>query len=327
VSPEKAVRHLLADFLTEEGYSVVTATDGSSALAMVTSGVVCPDIILADYNLDGKWNGLDTSMKLRDAMQRKIPGIILSGRSTEKLKREIVLQNFWHLPKPMRLADLGAMVTTLIAAPPKAVAPHDEDVMIYVVDDDPGVCASMAIALEAEGRLIRTFHSAEAFLAAYEPARPGCLLIDEKLPGMSGQALLRHLAGVTPRLAAIMITGQGDVKMAVAAMQAGALDFLEKPASYAALCSSIERALEHNQSAAKHRTGQNQAAERLAGLTQRQMQIMGLVLAGRPSKRIATDLGISQRTVENHRASIMEKTGAKSLPGLARLALAAGLRF
>ncbi len=142
------------------------------------------------------------------------------------------------------------------------------------------------------------------------------------MPGMSGLELLQRLKSANARLPAIMITGNGDVPMAVQAMKAGAADFIEKPIGREELLASIERALERAQDAEQARGLAGRGRQRLAGLTTRQRQIMDLVLAGHPSKNIAADLGISQRTVENHRAAIMKKTGSKSLPALARLALA-----
>ena len=120
-----------------------------------------------------------------------------------------------------------------------------------------------------------------------------------------------------------MITGNADVAMAVQAMKAGALDFIEKPIGRDELLACVERALDHSQDASKLTAWREAAASHMAGLTPRQKQVMELVLAGCPSKNIAADLGISQRTVENHRAEIMKRTGAKSLPALARLAVAA----
>jgi two-component system CheB/CheR fusion protein len=143
------------------------------------------------------------------------------------------------------------------------------------------------------------------------------------MPGMSGLELLQRLKREGHRQPTIMITGQGDVPMAVEAMKAGAADFIEKPIGRAELFSSIERALEHTRDSAKLSVRREVAAKRLAGLTARQRQIMELVLAGHPSKNIAADLGISQRTVENHRAAVMKKTGSHSLSALIRLALAA----
>jgi two-component system CheB/CheR fusion protein len=141
---------------------------------------------------------------------------------------------------------------------------------------------------------------------------------------MGGLALLQRLQGEGVRLPAIMITGQGDVPMAVKAMKAGATDFIEKPIGRDELFASIERALEHTRDSTKFSVQRDAAVTRLADLTARQRQIMELVLAGHPNKNIAADLGISQRTVENHRAAVMKKTGSQSLSALIRLALAAG---
>jgi two-component system CheB/CheR fusion protein len=140
---------------------------------------------------------------------------------------------------------------------------------------------------------------------------------------MSGLELLERLHNAGHRLPAIMMTGDSDVQIAVQAMKAGASDFIEKPVGRTELLDSVARALEQSRDTNKLTAWQEAAAHNIAGLTQRQRQIMDLVLAGHPSKNIAADLGISQRTVENHRASIMARTGAKSLPALARLAVAA----
>ena len=140
---------------------------------------------------------------------------------------------------------------------------------------------------------------------------------------MNGLELLQRLRDDGHLLPAIMITGASDVAIAVQAMKAGALDFIEKPIAFGDLLASVERALEQSRDSHELCVWRETATNRVASLTPRERQIMELVLAGCPSKNIAADLGISQRTVENHRASIMRKTGSKSLPALARLALAA----
>jgi two-component system CheB/CheR fusion protein len=140
---------------------------------------------------------------------------------------------------------------------------------------------------------------------------------------MNGFALLQRLKDADDPLPAIMITGNSDVPMAVQAMKAGALDFIEKPVSPHDLLASITRALEQSRDASKVAQWRAEAQSRMAGLTPRQKQIMELVLAGHPSKNIAAHLKISQRTVENHRAAIMQRTGATSLPALARIAVGA----
>jgi len=194
---------------------------------------------------------------------------------------------------------------------------------IFIVDDDSNIRDGIRSVLEEDGRAVEDYAACETFLAAYRPDREACLLIDAYLPGMNGLELLQRLNNAGRRLPAIMITGYGDVPMAVQAMKAGALDFIEKPIGRAELLASIDRALEQARDATKRNAWRDDAARHVADLTSRQRQVMDMVLAGHPSKNIAADLGISQRTVENHRASIMRKTGSKSLPALARLALAA----
>ncbi len=196
--------------------------------------------------------------------------------------------------------------------------------VIFVVDDDDDVRAALRSVLEDEGHEVRDFSSCEAFLACERRSGDGCLLVDAYLPGMSGLELLHQLhANGDAALPSIMITGQSDVPMAVDAMKAGAVDFIEKPVSREGLLTCIRRAVEQSRDQNARALWQQEAEHLVSGLTARQREIMDLVLAGVPSKNIAADLGISQRTVENHRAAIMTKTGAKSLPALARLAVTA----
>jgi two-component system CheB/CheR fusion protein len=195
--------------------------------------------------------------------------------------------------------------------------------VIFVVDDDDQVRATIREVLEDDGRRVEDYATCEAFLADYRPGREACLVIDAYLPGMSGLELLQQLRDAGHHLPSIMITGNSDVPMAVQAMKAGASDFIEKPITRGELLAGVERALDQSRDSSKLSARQEDAARHVAGLTARQRQIMELVLAGHPSKNIAADLRISQRTVENHRASIMKKTGTRSLPALARLALVA----
>jgi len=157
----------------------------------------------------------------------------------------------------------------------------------------------------------------------YRHGREACLILDAYLPGMNGIELLRRLRPAGHKLPVIMITGNSDVPMAIQATKAGAIHFIEKPVHREELLTSVERALEQSRDSSKASAWREDAASHLSGLTTRQRQIMELLLAGHPSKNIAADLRISQRTVENQRASIMKKSGSKSLPALARLAIAA----
>lgn len=206
--------------------------------------------------------------------------------------------------------------------PPSEPSSDAERAMVVIVDDDNRLAEVMCAVMEDGGMTARVFSCAEDVLEA-DVSGAACLLIDAHLPGMSGLDLLRRLREAGDRTPAIMITGSSDVAMAVEAMKIGASDFIEKPVGRDDLLTSVGRVRERAQDLARPPAWREAAAKQIAGLTARQHLIMELVLAGHPNKNIAADLGISQRTVENHRAAIMTKTGSKSLPALARLALAA----
>jgi two-component system, chemotaxis family, CheB/CheR fusion protein len=331
IEDDPEVRDLLDHLLQGEGYRTAVAADGVTALRLVAEGTIRPDLILTDFNLPNGMDGLEATARLREKLHRKTPVIILTGDISTGTSREIALQNHVKLDKPVRLKELTGAIQQLMALPEaiERAAPAARATgsvarpVIFVVDDDRAVREAIRDVLEYEGRGVEAYSTCEAFIEAYQPGREGCLLIDAYLPGMSGLELLRWLGRSGHRLPAIMITGNSDVPMAVQAMKAGAWDFIEKPIGHRELLSSVENALAQSRNSSQLMASREVAAHAIGGLTPRQRQIMELVLAGHPSKNISADLGISQRTVENHRASIMEKTGSKSLPALARLAFAA----
>jgi two-component system CheB/CheR fusion protein len=333
VEDDPDVCELLEILLADQGHRAATAPDGVAALELVARGTVRPDLILADYNLPNGMDGLRLAATLREKLHRQIPVIILTGDISTGTLRDIALHDCVQLNKPVKLAELTQVIQRLLPLaesatharlPRAAEAAGGPGVpVIFVVDDDSHVRGGIREVLEDDGRTVEDYESCEAFLEAYRPGREACLLIDAYLPGMNGLELLHRLGDAGHPLPAIMITGYSDVPMAVQAMKAGASDFIEKPIGPVELLASVERALEQARDSTKLFAWQKTAASQVAGLTPRQRQIMELVLAGHPSKNIAADLGISQRTVENHRASIMRKTGVRSLPALARLALAA----
>ncbi|MGA3403633.1 MAG: chemotaxis protein CheB, partial [Acetobacteraceae bacterium] len=333
VEDDPEVRDLLEMFLKGEGYRAITAPDGVAALELVTRGTIRPDLILADYNLPKGMDGLQLAARLRETLHCQTPVIILTGDISTGTLRHIALQDCVQLNKPMKLKELTQAIQRLLLASPPAKEPraqHPPEAagelgppVIFVVDDDGEVRDAVRAVLEDDGKIVEDFAACEEFLAAYRPGREGCLVIDAYLPGMSGLELLRRMKDAGHHLPAIMITGNSDVAIAVEAMKAGASDFIEKPISRGELLVCVERALEQSRDSSKLLAWHDAAASHVADLTPRQRQIMELVLAGHPSKNIAADLHISQRTVENHRASIMKKTGSRSLPALARLALAA----
>jgi two-component system CheB/CheR fusion protein len=325
------LRALIHMALKEHGHRSAVAANAKEAQALVARGAIRPDIILADYNLPNGISGLELAVQLRSTLGRDIPVIILTADLSTATLREIAAQNCKQLNKPVKLPELTAAIAQALAgsretprAPhPSAEPPASTAPIIFVVDDDIHIRDAVRAVLEDDGREVRDFATCEAFLDSYCPGPEACLVLDANLPGMGGLDLLSRLHFLGRRLPTIMITGNSDVTMAVQAMKAGASDLIEKPIGRRDLLASIERALEQSRDAGKLSAWRASAAEQLVGLTARQRQVMELVLAGQPSKNIAADLGISQRTVENHRASIMHKTGSKSLPALARMALAA----
>jgi FixJ family two-component response regulator len=194
---------------------------------------------------------------------------------------------------------------------------------VFIVDDDRAVRETICEVLRVNGYSTEDFADGSAFLKAHSINRTGCLLVDACMPAMDGFQLIERLDGSPGVLRAIMMTAHGDVKMAVRAMKVGALDFLEKPFSQDELLASIERALRAapNQGALLQR--RLSAQTQISQLTGRQRQVLDHVLSGQSSKNIATVLSISQRTVDNHRAAIMRKMGARSLPALLRVAVTA----
>ena len=333
IEDDPALCDLLEFALKTEGHQVITAPDGSKALALLAHGSQQPDLILADYNLPRGMNGTETIVRLREQLGRQVPAIILTGDISTDAISHISRQDCIRLNKPVKLKMLSRDIELLLGTAQSAASESalrgakavgdSQSPIIFVVDDDNNLRTTIRAVLEDDGRTVEDYATCETFLEAYRPGREGCLVIDAYLPGMNGIDLLQRLKTAGHRLPAIMITGNSDVPIAVQAMKAGASDFIEKPVGRGELLASVERALAQSRDSTKLLAWRENAADHLARLTPRQREIMVMVLAGHHSKNIAADLGISQRTVENHRNAIMRKTGSKSLPALARLALAA----
>jgi two-component system response regulator FixJ len=201
-----------------------------------------------------------------------------------------------------------------------------EPAVVLIVDDDPAIRESLSALLEAAGFATRATDTALAFFEACKEVTTGCGIVDVGLPDMSGLVLQELLNKEGIRLPLIVVTGHADVPMAVKAMQAGAMDFLEKPYSEDALIASVERAIAASRNASQRADGGSDSArERLARLTGRERDVLALLIEGQPNKIIAYNLGISPRTVELHRARVMSKAEVSSLPELVRLAIAAGV--
>ncbi len=195
---------------------------------------------------------------------------------------------------------------------------------VYVIDDDAGMRDSLRFLLEARNFAIEAYASARDFLAAGGAEKAGCLVVDVRMPDMTGLDLQEHLARQHSRLRIVVMTGHADVAMAVNAMKAGAVDFIEKPFSDEALLDSVGRALEQSRRLSTDKAAAAEIGDRLKSLTARERQVLDRLVTGSPHKVIAHALNISPRTIEVHRAHIMQKLGARNLADLVRMVIATG---
>ena len=194
--------------------------------------------------------------------------------------------------------------------------------VVYVVDDDPAITRLLTELVKAMGLAVQACHSAEEFLDVYKPSGPSCLVLDVRVPGMSGMELQKHLAADGGRLPIVFITGHADVRMAVEAMERGAFGFLEKPFRAQELCEKIRGAVELDLEAWRRREERDHAAAWLAQLTPAERRVADRLIIGKTNKMIAEELGLSPRTVEAQRASLMDRLRLKSRTELVELVAA-----
>ena len=192
---------------------------------------------------------------------------------------------------------------------------------VFVIDDDEAVRNSLRLLLKSVGLPVKTHASAKEFLPSYDADQPGCMVLDIRMPGMSGLELLQQLNMLGATIPVVFITGHGDIPMAVEAMQNGAFDFLQKPFRDQDLIDRVQRALERDASTRSQLKATDRIREQLATLTPREREVLELVTAGKPNTVMAADLGVSQRTIEIHRARVMEKMQARSLAQLVRMVM------
>lgn len=200
----------------------------------------------------------------------------------------------------------------------------DDPRTVHVVDDDEAIRHSIGFMLRKAGYTVLTYPSGTEFLKALTRATQGCVLLDVRMPDIDGLEVQARLAAQGIMLPVIMLTGHGDVTLAVRAVKAGAIEFLEKPFERAALLAAIDEALEQARRTDRGQLASAEAVVRLAALTERERDVLAGMVLGRPNKLIAFDLGIATRTVEVHRANLMEKLSARSLSDVLRIAFAAG---
>lgn len=193
---------------------------------------------------------------------------------------------------------------------------------VYIVDDDPQVCESLSLMVESVGLAAKTYASAEAFLDECDEmpaASPKCMVLDVRMPGLSGLGLQQMLTAKGQPMPIIMISGCADIPMAVQAMSAGAMDFLEKPFSRRALLTRIQEAIDRDANARHKYTRKAELSARMEKLSSRQREVLQLLLAGKHSKQIASELGIGEKTVAKHRAGVLERMQVDSVVDLVRL--------
>ena len=196
----------------------------------------------------------------------------------------------------------------------------------FVVEDDESIRTLWRWLMESNGIAVRTFSSASEFIREFPRGAPGCLVLDLRLPGMSGLELQGYLKDHDIDIPIVFVTAHGDVRTAVTAIQRGAVDFIEKPFSYREAVSTVQKAFQRDEERRDRQARQAQAAARLATLTERERAVLRCVIAGKPNKVIADELDISIKTVEFHRAKLMEKMAVDSVAGLVQLTLGFSLR-
>ncbi len=191
--------------------------------------------------------------------------------------------------------------------------------VVHIIDDDPGMRKSLTMLAQSASLPMRGYQSAEEFLAEANVARPGCIVLDLRMPGMSGIELLQQLRAEMVDIPVILISGHADVPTAVRGMKLGAVDLLQKPVEPEVLIEAIRRSLDLSASMHHRRCDQESVRQRFESLTPRELELLTWIVQGHSNKRIAFDMGISIKTVANHRASLMTKTGASNAADLARL--------
>jgi two-component system CheB/CheR fusion protein len=338
VEDDPALLGDLAMLIDFEGYHVATARRGEDAVAALgeksRSSLAA---IVTDYHFGAGMTGIEAVEAVREAVGRKVPAVVLTGDRSAEAFSAIEEGGARFVGKPVKaqvlLGMLEAMtnaafpawerselepapiaVNTVIAPLPQPAADCD----IAVVDADPNLAEALRFALEGEGYDVATFATSEEYEENIGRSGPRCVVFDLDMPGEDGIGHIGRLKAGHPNIPIICLTARGTLTKAVKAMQAGAVDILEKPIGAPEINLSIVKAIAHapDRGATVERS---QVEVSLAKLTARECQVLDGVLSGKPNKIIAHDLGISQRTAEHHRASVMTKLGVKSLAALVRL--------
>ena len=344
IEDDPAVRDSLELVLGRGGYDVTAVASGEDGVALVEAGRLLPAMVIADHTLPGVLSGVEAAQRIR-GRRDETAGLILTGEgSREKLDRYSQLGLAW-MQKPVKAEDLLARVRELLpaSAEQQAAIRGGEPILVPVPGEADergrqparprssssrttrGCATALTMVLENEGLHARAYATAMDFLAAYRRGRSGCILIDIGLPGMNGLQLQQRLKSEAIELPVVIVSGRGEVALAVQAMRDGAVDFLQKPVNDRMLIDTVRRALRRWEVSSEIEAERDQVKERVARLTPREREIMAMVASGLANKEIAARLTISQRTVENHRARVMHKMEARSLADLVRATGIAGV--
>ncbi|SES42059.1 response regulator [Rhizobium sp. NFR03] len=332
VEEDADVRELLSLGLAGAGYRVATAVDGVEALGHIEEKRFLPHLVIADSNLTrgmaGR-DGTDVMEKMRALLGYHVPALSLSGEISADGAHRRVSQ----LKKPVGLDEMLRRVADLLTYPAACeqldhggepgFPAEDLPQTVEIVNDETTVRDTLRAGLEGAGMTVVAHTSGEDYLESYDPSRTGCVVIDMDLPGMTGLDVLRALKARKHGFPVIVMTGRNDMSSAVEAMKLGAADVIGKPFSTDVFRRSLCAALRSIPTGGQSDHRRQSARSQLALLTARQRQVLDLVVKGCSNKIIAARLGLSQRTVENHRAQIMTRTGAISLSALMRIVVSA----
>ena len=323
-------RAALILLLKEDGYEAVSVVCDADEVRLEVPGTMQPELIVGEFSRSAAHTASRIVEELRSQLGPRTPAVLIASEPLRAAQSSAIGQPVIYLGRPVTAEQITAQVAQSLAtarrhlATPRARRRAAPFQTTFIVDDDRLMLEGLSSLLRSRGEQVEVFQSGESFLEDYTPVRRGCLVVDDKLPGLRGIELLERLKAQGTTLPAIMITGHGDVSIAVRAMKAGAIDYIEKPVFHERLLSAIDYALELDRGSAEALAHRQRLAARVAALTQRERQVMDLVVKGASSKSIARLLNISQRTVETHRAAVMKRTGAKSLPELIRIVMQLG---
>lgn len=326
VHADPALRESLDLLLRAEGHTIASVANGDEAVRLIARGLR-PDFLVIDDDLPGRQTDLEVIVRLRSLLARDIPVLVLTGDVSTGRLREIAALGYEQRSKSVAPGDLSEIARRLLclADTPLPVLPEPADSLspvVFLIDGNDDARAALGDLLRANGRPVCDYRNAEDFLVSYHSGVDCILLVDVATPGMGELTLLDRLGNDGFDLPTIALVSNGDVPSAVRAMRAGAADVIERPVGKRRLFAAIDRVFERARNSHRPTISRGDATARLANLTPRQRRILEMVLNGQPSKIIAAELGISQRTVETHRAAIMRKTDSRSLAELVRLALA-----